>query len=187
MAGEEQQETGREGVRFAREWLESTTRVQVPWTVYEMPQLTTLTLLDGSRESWDLSGFFTDGIRRQFYAEVKNYNDDSQGGMYREYLTDCYSATAKMIAEENDQKHEFMWITWHPFLTGSWTKLCDESTISDAVAKFPDKLGGHRYNREVGSLVANRLWLIVLSRRQPELMMSREYLGHIRSYVTKGA
>ncbi|MGW7423519.1 hypothetical protein ACWGJB_26365 [Streptomyces sp. NPDC054813] len=186
-AGERQQEKGRDGVRFAREWLESTTRVQVPWVVYEVPHMTTLTLLDGSKESWDLAGFFTGGGKSMFYAEVKNYETDDQGTPYREYLSDCYSVTAKMIEEGDDKKHEFMWITWHPFALKSWTKLCDPSAIEDALGKFPQKLDGRAYDPDIGRLVAERLWLIVLSRRQEELMMDRDYLGHIRHYLTRGA
>lgn len=187
MAGEQQQEQGRNGAYFAREWLESTTRVHVPWVVYDMPKMTTLTLLNGKQESWDLAGYFTGERSNQFYAEVKAYTSDDQGPKYREYLTDCYSATARMIKDGIDKEYEFMWITWHPFGMKTWTKLCEAATIQQAVAEFPDKLGGEEYDPEIGKMLAERLWLIVLSDRQEELMMSREYLGHIRSYVTKGA
>ncbi|MDC7337864.1 hypothetical protein PQR15_16770 [Streptomyces lydicus] len=185
-AGEQQQEKGRDGAYFAREWLESTTRVHAPWVVYEAPQMTTLTLLNGAHESWDLAGYFTNEKKNQFYAEVKAYNSDNQGPKYREYLTDCYSATAKMIKDGIDRECEFMWITWHPFSMGAWTKLCDTETIEEAVKQYPNKLGGEHYDPEIGKKVADRLWLIVLSERQEELMMNREYLGHIRAYITRG-
>ncbi|MPY57434.1 hypothetical protein [Streptomyces spongiae] len=185
-AGEQQQEKGREGAYFAREWLESTTRVHVPWVVYEAEQMTTLTLLNGKHESWDLAGYFTGEKKNQFYAEVKAYSSDNQGPKYREYLTDCYSATAKMIKDGIDRECEFMWITWHPFSMGAWTKLCDAETIEEAVKQHSHKLGDDEYDPEIGKKVADRLWLIVLSERQEELMMNREYLGHIRSYITRG-
>lgn len=92
-----------------------------------------------------------------------------------------------MIKDGLDRECEFMWITWHPFALGAWTKLCDESTIQAAVADHPEKLGDEVYDPEIGKLLADRLWLIVLSNRQEELMMKREYLGHIRSFITKGA
>ncbi|MET8688900.1 hypothetical protein ABZV77_32290 [Streptomyces sp. NPDC004732] len=186
VAGEEQQERGREGAYFAQQWLESTTRVSAPWIVYEASQMTTLTLLNGKQESWDVAGYFENEKKNMFYAEIKAYSSDSQGPKYREYLTDCYSATARMIKDGLDRQCEFMWITWHPFAMGAWTKLCDSSMIQEAVREYPEKLGGDAYEPEIGKLLADRLWLIVLSERQDELMMTREYLGHIRSVVTKG-
>ncbi|WAP57029.1 hypothetical protein [Streptomyces sp. S465] len=186
-AGEQQQEKGREGAYFAREWLESTTRVNAPWIVYEAPQMTTLTLLNGKNESWDVAGYFENEKKNQFYAEVKAYDSDNQGPKYREYLTDCYSATARMIKDGLDRECEFMWITWHPFSMGAWTRLCNADTIEKAVEEYPDKLGGDAYDPEIGKLLSDRLWLIVLSSKQEELMMKREFLGHIRSYITRGA
>ncbi|RPK75702.1 hypothetical protein EES45_24760 [Streptomyces sp. ADI97-07] len=185
-AGEQQQERGREGAYFAQAWLESTTRVNAPWIVYEAPQMTTLTLLNGKHESWDVAGYFENDKKNQFYAEIKNYTSDGQGPKYREYLADCYSATAKMIKDGLDRECEFMWITWHPFAMGAWTKLCDEAMIQEAVKEYPEKLGEDYYDPEIGKLLAERLWLIVLSERQEELMMKREYLGHIRSFITRG-
>ncbi|MEU6115886.1 hypothetical protein ABZ840_15345 [Streptomyces sp. NPDC047117] len=185
-AGEQQQEKGREGAYFAREWLESTTRVTVPWVVYEAPAMTTLSLLDGSTESWDLAGYFTGPKKNMFYAEIKAYASDNQGTKYREYLADCYSATARMLNDGPDRQYEFMWITWHPFLSSSWTQLCNANMIEEAAKGHPDKLDSHEYNPDIGQMVADRLWLIVLSSRQQELMMDREYLGHIRNYITKG-
>ncbi|WP_406104023.1 hypothetical protein OG698_17910 [Streptomyces sp. NBC_01003] len=113
-AGEEQQERGREGAYFAQQWLESTTRVSAPWIVYEAPQMTKLTLLNGKQESWDVAGYFENKTKNLFYAEIKAYTSDNQGPKYREYLTDCYSATAKAIKDGLDRQYEFMWITWHP-------------------------------------------------------------------------
>jgi len=185
VAGEIQQEKGRDGVFLAQRWLESTTRVEAPWTVYEVPHLTTLTLLTGKEESWDIGGYFSES-KNIFYAEVKNFSDSSsQGPKYREYLADCYSATARMLKDGTDKKWEFMWITWHPFLVETWTKLCGEESIREAVTEhFPEKLGDDEYDPDIGKLIADRLWLLVLSRRQEELMMSPKFLGHIRSFLT---
>lgn len=63
VAGEVQQERGREGAYFAQAWLESTTRVSAPWIVYEASHMTTLTLLNGKHESWDVAGYFENDKR----------------------------------------------------------------------------------------------------------------------------
>ena len=69
--------------------------------------------------------------------QIKAYSSDNQGPKYREYLTDCYPATAKMINDGLDRECEFMRITRHPFTMGAWTKLGDENTIQEAVNNYP--------------------------------------------------
>jgi hypothetical protein len=186
VAGERNPKRGREGVYFAKRWLESTTRCQVPWTVEDADHLTTLSCLNGSEESWDLKGYFTDGERAEFYAEVKKRNDaGTQYSEYPKYLADCYSATKFMLDNGVDKKWEFMWITWHPFSLDKWKVLCSPEYLNDALTKYPAMLGVQEIDAPTVQLVASRLWLVVLSDKHEKLMMSDRYLGHIRSLATQ--
>ncbi len=44
MEAEETQEHGRQGVALFKRWLESSTYIELNWTVYEKPQFCTLPL-----------------------------------------------------------------------------------------------------------------------------------------------
>ncbi|TMR12380.1 hypothetical protein ETD86_32895 [Nonomuraea turkmeniaca] len=187
VAGETHQEKGRKAAYFVQRWLESTTRVVVPWVVYDTPQQTTLQLLNGKEESFDLAGYFTDATKRQFYVEVKAYdgNHSKQPVAYREYLANCYSITKQMMDHFGPDKcWEFMFVTWHPFLVDKWSQHCTEPAILEALNQYPDRLAGQEPDHDIVKTLTERLWLIVLSTRHEELVMDSRFLGHIRQLVT---
>lgn len=187
VAGETHQKKGQDAVYFVQRWLESTTRVVVPWVVYETPHLTTLQLLNGKEESFDLGGHFTDETKRPFFVEVKAYdgNHSHQYSDYQEYLANSYSMTKQMLDHSRpDKQWEFMFVTWHPFRIEKWSQHCTETAIIEALGQYPDRLAGQEPDINVVKTVAQRLWLIVLSKRHEELVMNSKFLGHIRKLVT---
>lgn len=119
MSGEETYEKGRERARRAKEWLESTTRMNAcwvnpdkfavekqtfPWAAGKSKPFSYhlgIPLLRGHLEGWGL------------YAEVKNYTNASnnQGSEYVEYSAECYCA----YLDSPKYCDNFMWITWYPF------------------------------------------------------------------------
>jgi hypothetical protein len=184
MSAEEAHELGREGVFKVKQFLESTTHLQVPWTAYDHKAVCTRQRLDGTKKVYDLRGFFLGERRRPLYIEAKNYSTPGgQGILYREYLADVYSITAKAVADDMDEESEFMWITWHPFSQSAWTRLATHDYIREAVLKYSDCLGLEAdvepedvIDDEMCRLVASRLWIIVLTERQHQLVLTPDEL-----------
>lgn len=180
MAAEAAHEIGREGVMRVKQFLESTTYLNVPWTAYDHESMCKLQRLDGSKKVYDLRGFFLGERRRPLYIESKKYaSAGSQGSYYREFLADVYSITARAQKEDMDENAEFMWITWHPFSLGQWSKLSHHEYVKSSVASYPALLGIESADDAASSIdedlcrtVADRLWIIVLSDRQHDLVMS---------------
>lgn len=191
MEAEESHETGREGAYRAKVWLESTTRLAVPWTSYDLETAPYLRILrpDGTAHRFDLAGHFLDSAMggRRFLAEVKNYTlAGAQGAQYARYLADCYYATLQF---GRDYPLEFMWITWHPFRVTNWTSLCgDKRVVRAAISDHSHHLCGRDIDDEFCEAVADRLWLIVLSTRQErDLVPTSEMVAHIRSIEIRRA
>lgn len=183
MPAEKSQETGREGVFRAKQYLESTTHLQLPWTAYDHESMCKRQRLDGSKKVYDLAGFFLGRRRHPLFVEAKKYSVvGSQGTMYTEYLADIYSIIARARENDMDDDAEFMWITWHPFSQNKWVKLIDHEYVREAVREHAERLKLPTNEDEVEidddlcRLVSRRLWLLVLSDRQHELVLSPEEL-----------
>jgi hypothetical protein len=184
-AGEGNHVSGRDGVDIAQRWLDSTARFQVLWTVYDNESEVSPPLLKRC-DSFDMTGKVLSGSGR-FFAEVKHHNyPNNQSPEFRRFLGRAYSATAfHLLKNRPDPRLEFMWITWHPFDQTKWRNLCTKDEVLHAL-----KNEGKQYLNDdseiddtiISSLVS-RLWLIVLSPRQEDLIMSDEYLGIIRRYM----
>lgn len=176
-----------EGVDLAQRWLESTTWIELPFNVYDNSAVCTLTKLDGTVKRYDLFGsIFTKPIK-PLYVEVKNY--DSSGGKqpadYAEFLANAYSITAKDIQSGQDGRREFMWVTTHPFSLNNWSTLISPSAIKDALGKYPDALNHNEVDVNLLDLVSDRLWLLVLHKRQEELMLTREELSLVEAQINR--
>lgn len=196
MSGEETQEKGREGARRAKEWLESTTRVNACWVNPDRFAVGKLSFpwagSDRQPFSYDLGGLLRRGDLegQSFYAEVKNYRNASnhQADEYVEYLAKSYCAYIARPAFCDS----FMWITWHPFSSTKWSQLCSADFVFDAVVKHrQDTLGVSdegeakiKVDRATCEAVAARLWLIVLSDKQEKLTVSPEHRGLIEQHET---
>ncbi|KFU75300.1 hypothetical protein SAMN04489729_6980 [Amycolatopsis lurida] len=183
MPAEKSQETGREGVFRAKQYLESTTYLRLSWTAYDHEKICTRQRLDGSKKVYDLAGYFLGKRRHPLLVEAKKYSVvGSQGSMYIEYLADIYSITARACRDDMDDETEFMWVTWHPFSQGNWPKLTHHEYVRAAVREHAERLklpateDGFEIDDDLCRLVAQRLWLLVLSDRQQDLVLSPEEL-----------
>lgn len=196
MSGEETHEKGREGARRAKEWLESTTRVNACWVNPDRLAVRKLTFpwagSDRQPFSYDLGGLLRRGDLegQNFYAEVKSYRNprNHQAAEYEEYLAKSYCA----YVSRPEYCDSFMWITWHPFSSTKWEHLCSAETVFEAVVKHrTDTLGiadegdaAAAVDRVICKAVADRLWLIVLSDKQEMLTVSAEHRGLIEQHDT---
>ncbi|MGW3858334.1 hypothetical protein [Micromonospora arida] len=187
LGGEVQHEKGRKGVYFSKKWLEYTTRCNVPWVVYEAPTRVGLLDLAGKHDSYDLAGHFIEPPCKPFFVEVKTDSTvGKQPAKYLEYLAHSYSATKRAIDEKLDRENEFMWVTWHPFSQSDWRDLCAPATIVRALTEYPAKLAGQEIDHDVVKLVSKRLWLIVISDRHEELLMSPQHYAGVQAIIAEG-
>jgi hypothetical protein len=191
VAGEVMHDRGADGARRAKAWLEATTRVNVHWVTPDqvaVPKLT-FTWANGAPFSFDLGGTLMDGHLhgQMFLAECKHYQrPHDQGSKYVEYLAKCYRAR-QCSPERCDN---FMWITWAPFSVEKWNVLLDHTEVKKAVLRHYVKALGVEDIRQAATAldvalcadVADRLWLIVLSRKQEALVVSPEHRAEIQKY-----
>ena len=197
MSGEELHDKGREGARRAKEWLEATTRVNVYWVNPEPHAVRKLTFSwadDSTEFSFDLGGVLMgDELQgEEFLAEVKFYpaGAGDQGTLYRTYLAKCYRA----YVTRPERCDNFMWVTWAPFSVTKWADLCSSKEVEGAVlecrehslAVADEEEAAARLDRNVCAAVADRLWLIVLSERQEQLVVSIGHRALIQAHVVAG-
>lgn len=108
---------------------------------------------------------------RTFAAEVKQHNHaNDQGAEYRRFLAKSYRVEDYM----SQMFDHYLWVTWAPFLVGSWSTLTTPDFVAAAV-HFDDTakqiaLGTADLDQAVAKQVADKLILVVLSVRQEELL-----------------
>jgi hypothetical protein len=182
MPAEAVQEQGRRGVQTVKRWLEATTFLELQWNVYENTRYCTLPLLNGSTKRWDLAGYFLTGDRQAVYVENKDYGSaGDQPKQFREFLVNCYSATARGIRDLGEENAEFLWVTTHPFGSlAQWSKLATRETVmgalEEALEDDGDLLGGAPIDPDLAAIVAERTWVLVFNRKQARLSLERREL-----------
>lgn len=184
------QQKGWDGVALAKRWLESTTWIELPFDAYETTQVCTLTRLDGETKVYDLHGYLFTKPRVPVYVEVKDY--DSAGGKqgleFWQFLSNAYSITARDLASASgDGRREFMWVTRHPFQLNDWADLTTPKRIEAALAKDPEALGGGSVDADVVALTAERVWLLVVHKRQDRLTLTPAELHNIEALLQRKA
>lgn len=183
MPGEDNPRKGDDGARRAKRWLDATTRTRASWTNEEAVNAGRLEWdwpYGGSSFSLDIGGLLIGDPfdYHAFAAEVKNYSGDSLGGHFDDFLAKCF-VVAKHHSKDIQQ---FMFMTWHPFRVKSWTKLCTKDAITAGIKTSAKRVYGTDSDEAVDSALtadadiiadlADRLWLVVLSEKQEQLLIS---------------
>ena len=177
---------GADGMRRAKRWLDSTTRIESSWTNEDQVTASRLEFpwpYGGQPFSFDVGGILSGGEfeKNFFVCESKKYTSASdQGSHYDDWVAKCY-VTRRDHSRLADQ---FMWITWHPFRVTDWNKLVTPDTVIDSlllprnskrVFDTEDRSATEdMINRPLVDDVASRLWIIVLSDKQEKLVISTE-------------
>ncbi|MEU5669803.1 hypothetical protein ABZ749_05405 [Micromonospora sp. NPDC047753] len=182
MPGEAMHKKGADGAQRAKRWLDATTRTRASWTNEDE-------VAGGRLEfnwphagqepySFDVGGFLYGQPfdNHSFMAEVKNYSGDNLGNDYDDFLAKCY-----LTWRDNTRwANQFMFLTWHPFRIKTWTQLRDPDAIIKGCVANRRRLFGvddevearaHVDNSLIDEL-KNRLWLVVLSEKQEQLLIS---------------
>jgi len=198
IEGEASQAKGADGARRAKRWLESTTRADARWINPDpaaKPKLTFAWPEGGQNFSFDVGGIlkYGDFDGQMFFAESKNYDTPKDlGDHYYKYLAQCYVA----FQLQPQFCDHFMWIAWSPHLVTRWDELMTPEIIAEAVVKHRGRIfPGKTTVAEATALinqgqcveVANRLWLIVLSKRQEALVISPDHRALVDGHEIKKA
>ena len=197
MVGEQLHEIGREGAIRAKRWLDATTRVKASWLNTDPAGAAKLSFVwpaSPQTFSFDIGGVLRGGEfeNEMFMGECKKYTTSNQGTAYREYLAKCYV----VLLQNPALADHFMWITWHPFLVESWTALCRAPYVSKSVVQERARVFGHRstaaaaqegVDEKICEEVARRLWLLVLSDRQEQLVITDTHRGVVMKYEIENA
>ncbi|MFB8893582.1 hypothetical protein [Microbacterium plantarum] len=188
LRAEAAHEEGRKGVFLTKRWLESTTHLTLSYDAYDMAADCSVTCLDGSSQTFDLRGRFH-SPKRGLFVENKSYTGvGGQPDQFQDFLAISYSATATEIARTQDPKWEFMWVTTHPFSQSKWSKLTKRSMIRSALEN--DKtgiLGDTPVDEDLLDLMANRVWLLVLNKRQKDLTLTQSELSKVEAVLKRGS
>ena len=198
MAGEAMHQKGADGARRAKRWLDATTRTRSSWVNEDTVRAGKLEYPwphGGQPFSFDVGGTLIGEPfdYEDFVAEVKFYTGDDLGPHFDDFLAKCF-----VVRKEHPTRvHQFMFLTWHPFRVKTWTKLCQKDTIVGAVRKHakhiydldpPDDKDESeeatavrdqieaciQADMETVEDLEARLWLVVLSEKQEDLLISAE-------------
>jgi hypothetical protein len=164
-----------------KRWLEATMRFNVLYTAYEAQNRLTLPLLGAGVKRYDLYAQHFEASPRQYsgrdvYVEVKTIDTEASArGLsadFARFVAHSYSATMKDLAERGvDPKWEFMFTTTHPWLVNGFLELTTPGFVKAACERTPDALGGAAIDAEWVAIVASRLWIWIIPRRQDEMSM----------------
>lgn len=187
LRAESAHEEGRKGVFRTKRWLESTTHIELNFDAYEWASECTVTCLGvDKKQTFDLKGqiYKTKSV---LFVENKSYTTPgNQAKDYMDFLAIAYSATVAEIARTQDPRWEFMWVTTFPFAQRQWTKLTKRSQIKKALeADQSGLLDGQPIDEEVLDLLAERIWLLVLNKRQHDLTLSPKELSKIEAKLNR--
>lgn len=190
MPAESVQQDGIDGVNLAKRWLESTTWIELPFNVYTNAPVCTLRRLDQQVKRYDLFGSILRNPPAPLYVEVKNYTTPSskQPKEHWEFLANAYSITAQDLKDGTDGRREFMWITRHPFSQTDWADLTSAERIKDALTvHHPECLAGEQLDADLLATVSQRLWLLVVHKRQEELTLTAQELAMVEGTLNRKA
>jgi hypothetical protein len=184
---EMEHESGREGIKRVRRLLDGTMRFRLPYDVYGSPERVVLPLLaDGERKHFDLSGDLMDEDGQpgpEIYVESKNVKGaGDQAAGFKNFLAHAYSATARKTADLGlDPKVEFMWATTCPWKGDGFREVATEQALRAAIESTDETVipTAHNVDDGIVRLVADRLWVWVISERQEEMVMGRQLRGWV--------
>jgi hypothetical protein len=169
-----------------KRWLESTTHLELEFDVYDWLPECTVSCLDGSLQSFDLKGRIFRSKSPLFVENKAVKNVGHQPSQFMDFLAIAYSATAAEIKRTQDPKWQFMWVTTHPFSQTDWPKLTKRARIMQALAQDTTGiLKDEQISDDIVDLLVERIWLLVLNKRQQELTLSRKELNRIEAILNR--
>ncbi len=197
MAGEDAQETGRDGLHRAKRWLEMTTRVDKSWTHGDKPMAELLTFawpFGGGTYTFDLGGTFRGGELggQSFLAEVKNYKREGDLPVhFRDFLAKAYVA----LGTHPDRCGNFLWISWSPFQAQMWDTHASVESVQKAVLHKANvsrvlgtvdvSEGAAKLDAERMTRVADRVWLVTLGEQQESLVLAPEHYLEVTRLIAQ--
>lgn len=187
MPGEQSHQGGQDAVLFTKRWLESSTYIELPWNAYYSAAMCQVRCLDGSKKGFDLGGLFLDD-KGFIYVENKGVTTSGdQHQEYRKFLAIAYSSTAQNIKEGADRRATYIWVTTYPFVRAlrDWKALETHGAIKAALKEFPQLLGGESIDEDLLRLVASRVWVLLLNRKQSRLFLTADEVTRVHGVLNR--
>jgi hypothetical protein len=199
VAGEDTHDVGREGLLRAKQWLDLTSRVKQSCTHADRPMSELLHFrwpYGAKRQfSFDLGGNFRgdDLDGQSFLAEIKNYRcENDLPTHFRDFLAKCYVA----LESKPDRCDHFLWISWSPFQARRWDKHATSNSVRNSVVHSANRkrvLGVDsetdavaKLNADLTVQVADRIWLVTLSSKQEQLVLTESYFREMARILEGG-
>lgn len=189
MTAEKTQELGREGVFMFKRWLESTTYFDLPWNVYHNNRMCEVRYKAGPQgiKYFDIAGHFLHSPPTPVYVEGKRYSSvGKQNDMFLEMVAIAYGSYR--YEKENgsaDSKQQYIFATTHPFSVTNWNNLISLQTVEEAFKRYPDIVGSDPFNPSYASIIQDRIWIIVWSKRQEEISLQPDELMSVWSILKR--
>lgn len=199
VPGEASQDTGRDGLNQAKRWLELSTRVHQSWTHRDaaLSELLGFKWPHGDKTfSFDLGGQFRGGDleNQSFLAEVKKYkNEGDLPTHFRDFVAKCYVA----LQSRPKRCDHFLWLSWAPFQAQKWDTHTSAERIANSLVHPANRTRVFGTDQEASARaaidptvlagVSSRLWLVTLSDRQDQLVLTKDHYAEVIKLITAKA
>jgi hypothetical protein len=192
LLAEELQEHGRDGLRNVKRWLEATLRFELPYLVHANAARCTLALANGRTKLFDLAGDHFDELRgrpRQIYVEVKHAGTEGNlSSDWIDFVANAYSAThVQWDLLRRDPELEFMFASTNPWSARRYAKMTDPESVIDACQKRPAVMPPGGLDDTRARVLAERLFLWVVPRRQDDMTMGNKFRGYVMAKIAEGS
>lgn len=109
---------------------------------------------------------------------------------FRDFLAKCYVA----LEQRRDRCDNFLWISWSPFQARSWDQHATVENVRKSILHTANRkrtLGVEDENEAIGKIsaqllvdVASRVWLVTLSDKQEQLVLTNEHYIEVVRLIT---
>lgn len=94
----------------------------------------------------------------------------------------------RLIESRRETKRHYLWATTHPFAySADWVSLESHTKVREAAEEFPPLLSGRAIDDEIVRTVADRVWLLVLNRKQERVFLTPEEVGQVHTLLNRKA
>ena len=165
-------------------------RFRLLYDAYTSPARTRLDLLNDYQKRYDLKGEHFDEAYdhpKDIYVEVKNVTTDSNlPSAWREFVANAYSAThLAWDRGGGDPELAFMFAATHPWSPSTYWDATEPAKIREVCESKPDLMPADGPDDGRIQALSNRLFLWVISRRQEEMTMGKEFRAIVMAQITR--
>lgn len=158
-------------VMDVKKYLESTTKFNIMWNVYENEPHTTERMLNGDKYAYDLVGTYIGSPNELVLIEAKKRSQlGNLARLFDEFLVKSFSVFLKHRKDHSKWVAYFMFITDHAFHCSRYKEIytCDylKEKINKSIENNDSKGITNQYTIADLKDFSNKLWIIIFSNKQ---------------------